>query len=39
MHTFHMPFGECTIMLQDVAYQLGLSVDRKVVTGCLTDFD
>ncbi|XP_072067044.1 serine/threonine-protein phosphatase 7 long form homolog [Arachis hypogaea] len=27
MHTFHMPFGECTIMLQDVAYHLGLPVD------------
>ncbi|RYR15077.1 hypothetical protein Ahy_B04g071814 isoform F [Arachis hypogaea] len=26
-HTFHMPFGECTITLQDVAYQLGLSID------------
>ncbi|QHO11585.1 uncharacterized protein DS421_15g499360 [Arachis hypogaea] len=23
-HTFHMPFGECNITLQDVAYQLGL---------------
>ncbi|RYR21836.1 hypothetical protein Ahy_B03g067147 isoform A [Arachis hypogaea] len=27
-HTFHMPFGECAITLQDVAYQLGLPVDR-----------
>ncbi|XP_015936600.1 uncharacterized protein LOC107462518 [Arachis duranensis] len=27
MHTFHMPFGECTITLQDVTYQLGLPID------------
>ncbi|QHN75967.1 uncharacterized protein DS421_19g639880 [Arachis hypogaea] len=37
-HTFHMPFGECTIMLQDVAYQLGLAVDGRYVSGCLTEF-
>ncbi|RYR15078.1 hypothetical protein Ahy_B04g071814 isoform E [Arachis hypogaea] len=30
-HTFHMPFGECTITLQDVAYQLGLSIDGAPV--------
>ncbi|QHO06214.1 uncharacterized protein DS421_14g452800 [Arachis hypogaea] len=28
-HTFHMPFRECTITLQDVAYQLGLPVDGR----------
>ncbi|QHO20714.1 uncharacterized protein DS421_11g340380 [Arachis hypogaea] len=37
-HTFHMPFGECTITLQDVAYQLELLVDGHYVSGCLTDF-
>ncbi|XP_016172713.1 protein MAIN-LIKE 2-like [Arachis ipaensis] len=37
-HTFHMPFVECTITLQDVAYQLGLPVDGRYVSGCLTDF-
>ncbi|QHN97985.1 uncharacterized protein DS421_18g632140 [Arachis hypogaea] len=34
-HTFHMPFGECTITLQDVAYQLGLPVDGQAVSGVL----
>ncbi|QHN76537.1 uncharacterized protein DS421_19g644720 [Arachis hypogaea] len=33
-----MPFGECTITLQDVAYQLGLPVDGRYISGCLTDF-
>ncbi|RYR53219.1 hypothetical protein Ahy_A06g028228 [Arachis hypogaea] len=33
-----MPFRECTITLQDVAYQLGLPVDGHYVSGCLTDF-
>ncbi|RYQ90214.1 hypothetical protein Ahy_B09g096439 isoform F [Arachis hypogaea] len=37
-HTFHMPFGECTITLQDVAYHLGLPIDGQYVSGCLTDF-
>ncbi|RYR65420.1 hypothetical protein Ahy_A03g011352 [Arachis hypogaea] len=31
-------FVECTITLQDVAYQLGLSVDGRYISGCLTDF-
>ncbi|QHO23069.1 uncharacterized protein DS421_12g360470 [Arachis hypogaea] len=37
-HTFHMPFGECTVTLQDVAYQLGLPVDGRYVSGCLSEF-
>ncbi|XP_025651739.1 protein MAIN-LIKE 1-like [Arachis hypogaea] len=38
-HTFHMPFGECTISLQDVAYQLGLPIDEHYVSDFLTDFE
>ncbi|XP_072066813.1 serine/threonine-protein phosphatase 7 long form homolog [Arachis hypogaea] len=38
-HTFHMPFGQCTITLQNVAYQFGLPIDEHVVGGCLSDFD
>ncbi|RYQ90158.1 hypothetical protein Ahy_B09g096409 isoform B [Arachis hypogaea] len=37
-HTFHMPFGECTVTLQDVAYHLGLPVDGRYVSGCLSEF-
>ncbi|RYQ85054.1 hypothetical protein Ahy_B10g104536 [Arachis hypogaea] len=33
-----MPFRECTITLQDVAYQLGLPVDGRYVSGCLSEF-
>ena len=32
-HTFHFPLGESTITLQDVALQLGLSIDGQPVTG------
>ncbi|QHO07673.1 uncharacterized protein DS421_14g465800 [Arachis hypogaea] len=38
-HTFHLPFGEYTITLQDVAYQLELLIDNQYVNGCLTDFE
>ncbi|KAF1897735.1 hypothetical protein Lal_00032493 [Lupinus albus] len=31
-HTFHLPIGECTVTLEDVAYQLGLPIDGDVVT-------
>ena len=30
--TFHLPVGECTITLEDVALQLGLHVDGRIVT-------
>ncbi|XP_050231850.1 serine/threonine-protein phosphatase 7 long form homolog isoform X2 [Mercurialis annua] len=32
-HTFHLPGGECTVTLQDVAIQTGLPVDGHAVTG------
>ncbi|QHO13423.1 uncharacterized protein DS421_15g515400 [Arachis hypogaea] len=34
-HTFHLPWGECTITLEDVAMQLGLPVDGQPVSGTL----
>ncbi|QHO22663.1 Serine/threonine protein phosphatase 7 long form isogeny [Arachis hypogaea] len=37
-HTFHMPFGECTIILQDITYHLGLPINGQYVSRCLTDF-
>ncbi|MED6203409.1 hypothetical protein PIB30_115238, partial [Stylosanthes scabra] len=33
-----MPWGECTVTLQDVAYQLGLPLDGEPVSGCLSEF-
>ncbi|KAF1898215.1 hypothetical protein Lal_00032981 [Lupinus albus] len=33
MHTFHLPIGECTVTLEDVAYQLGLPIDGDIVAG------
>ena len=32
-HTFHLPCGELTMTLQDVAYILGLTIDGKAVCG------
>ncbi|KAE8658869.1 Serine protease SPPA [Hibiscus syriacus] len=32
-HTFHLPCGECTITLEDVALHLGLPVDGDVISG------
>ncbi|QHO24061.1 uncharacterized protein DS421_12g368970 [Arachis hypogaea] len=37
-HTFHLPWGEVTITLQDVAYHLGLRAHGNPVGGCLRDF-
>ncbi|XP_072061952.1 serine/threonine-protein phosphatase 7 long form homolog [Arachis hypogaea] len=39
IHTFHMPFEECTVALQDVAYQFGLPVHGFQVSGCLNYFE
>ena len=32
-HTFHFPYGECTVTLEDVALRLGLPINGLVVTG------
>lgn len=32
IRTFYLPCGECTIILEDVALQLWLPVDRVVIT-------
>ena len=37
-HTFHVPFGDMTITLQDVSIILGLRIDGPTVTGtCVLD--
>ena len=38
-HTFHLPYGKCTVMLQDVAFQLGLRVDGEPVNGCTSNWE
>ncbi|XP_025678113.1 protein MAINTENANCE OF MERISTEMS-like [Arachis hypogaea] len=38
MHTFHLPWGEVTITLQDVVYHLDLRAHGNPVGGCLRDF-
>ncbi|KAH1106747.1 hypothetical protein J1N35_010515 [Gossypium stocksii] len=35
-HTFHLPCGECTITLEDVALQFGLPIDGNAVTSVST---
>ncbi|KAE8709839.1 hypothetical protein F3Y22_tig00110328pilonHSYRG00636 [Hibiscus syriacus] len=32
-HTFHLPCGECMIMLEDASKHLGLPIDRDVLSG------
>jgi hypothetical protein len=32
-HTFHLPFGECTVTLEDVYMLLGLRIDGKAMNG------
>lgn len=36
-HTFHLPMGECTITLQDVAVLLGLCIDGEAVIGAIQE--
>ncbi|MFQ6649245.1 hypothetical protein Gotur_023474 [Gossypium turneri] len=38
-HKFHLPYGECTITLEDVQLQLGLPVDRSALTGSVQSAD
>ncbi|KAH1097542.1 hypothetical protein J1N35_014463 [Gossypium stocksii] len=38
-HTFHLPYGKCTITLEDVQLQLGLSVNESVLTWSVQSVD
>ncbi|KAH1092056.1 hypothetical protein J1N35_019313 [Gossypium stocksii] len=38
-HTFHLPCGECTIVLEYIALQLSLQVDGPVATGFVIVLD
>ncbi|KAK5794648.1 hypothetical protein PVK06_035887 [Gossypium arboreum] len=33
IHIFYLPCGDCTITVEDMILQLGLSMDRRVATG------
>ncbi|RYR33946.1 hypothetical protein Ahy_A10g048637 [Arachis hypogaea] len=37
-YTFHILFEKCTIMLQDVAYQLAWAIDGEAISGYLAYF-
>ncbi|MBA0783938.1 hypothetical protein Gotri_001574, partial [Gossypium trilobum] len=38
-HTFHLPYGECTITLKDVQLQLGFPVDGSALTRSVQSAD
>ncbi|QHO31998.1 uncharacterized protein DS421_8g246270 [Arachis hypogaea] len=37
-HIFHLPWGECTITLQDVACHIRLRANGDLIGGCFSDF-
>ncbi|MBA0702438.1 hypothetical protein Goari_026908 [Gossypium aridum] len=39
MHIFHLPYGECTITLEDLQLQLGLPVNVSALTGSIQSTD
>ena len=39
MHTFYFPYGECTVTLEDVAFQLGLGVDGVSVNEYISNWE